>query len=82
MNKRQLETNLEDFFQKCKDRNYTIEKYHLIENDTNFTLEVKAEWIEKIESYSDVLDILIPILWETTSLETRKVIFAISVKRL
>jgi hypothetical protein len=79
MDTKQLETKLELFFQTCKERSYQIETYCLIANETDFTLEVKSKWIDKINSCSEVLDILLPILWETTSLDTRQQIFAISV---
>jgi hypothetical protein len=79
MDTKQLETELNVFFQTCKEKGYDIEKFCLIENETDFTLEVKSKWIDAINSCSEVLDILLPILLETTSFETRKKIFAISV---
>lgn len=79
MDSKQLEIDLEPFLQACKQQNYEIEKFCLIKNETDFTLEVKSKWIDNINSCSEVLDILLPILWQTTSIDIRRQIFAISV---
>jgi hypothetical protein len=79
MDTKQLESKLINFFEACKERNYPIETHCLIENETDFILEVKALWIDQMESCSMALDILNDILWETTDVDTRKEIFAISI---
>jgi len=79
MDTKQLEKELSPFFLACKEKGYEIEKHCVVENTTDFTLEVKSKWIDEIGSCSVVLDILLPILWENTSVETRKKLFAISV---
>ncbi|PDS23792.1 hypothetical protein [Flavobacterium branchiophilum] len=79
MDSKQLENNLSHFFHACTQKGYPIEQYCIIENTTDFTLEVKSNWIDKMDSCSQVLDILLPILWEQTDIETRKHLFAISV---
>lgn len=79
MDSKQLEANLKNFFQTCKSEGYEIESACLIKNETDYTLEVKSKWIENYESRSQVLDILLDILWKTTTAEIRRYIFAISV---
>ena len=79
MDTNKLNKNLGAFFKKCNDKGYPLENYCLIENDTEYILEVKANWIDELDSCSKALDILNDILWETTDVETRKKIFAISV---
>ena len=79
MDTKKLNKNLETFFKKCYEKGYPLENYCLIENDTEYILEVKANWIDELDSCSKALDILNDILWETTDVETRKKIFAISV---
>lgn len=79
MDTKQLENKLIGFFQRCQDRGYPLENSRLREVETDYVLEVKANWIDKMNSYSKALDILIGFLWETTDAETRKKIFAISI---
>lgn len=79
MDIKELEKNLEAFFKKCNDKGYPLENFCLINNETDFILEVKANWIDELDSCSKALDILNDILWDTTNVETRKRIFAISV---
>ena len=79
MDTKELEKNLQTFFKKCEEQGYPLETFCLIENDTDYILEVKANWIDELDSCSKALDILNDILWDTTNVETRKRIFAISV---
>ena len=79
MDTKELEKNLQKFFMKCQEKGYPLETFCFIENNTEFILEVKANWIDKLDSCSKALDILNDILWDTTNVETRKRIFAISV---
>lgn len=79
MDIKELEKNLKTFFDKCKDKGYPLDNHCLVENDIEFILEVKASWIDNLDSCSEALDILTAILWETTSAEIRKKIFAISI---
>lgn len=79
MDRKQLESKLNNFFNKCIENNYPLDNYCLIENDDDYILEVKAQWIDGLDSCSEVLDILNNFLWETTDVETRKQIFAISI---
>ena len=79
MDTKELEKNLETFFIKCKEKGYPLETFCLIGNDSEYILEVKAIWIDELDSCSKALDILNDILWDTTDVEIRKRIFAISV---
>jgi hypothetical protein len=79
MDTKELESKLKFFFQKCEDEKYPLESHCLREVETEFILEVKANWIDKMDSCSSALDILNNILWQTTDVETRKQIFAISI---
>lgn len=79
MDTKKLEAKLNTFFQTCKEKGYPLESYCLIENEMDFILEVKANWIDNMDSCSNALDILNEILWETSDAETRKEIFAISI---
>jgi hypothetical protein len=79
MDRQQLESKLSKFFEVCKERKYPIENYCIIDNETDHILEVKANWIDQMNSCSNALDILNDILWETTDVNTRKEIFAISI---
>jgi hypothetical protein len=79
MDIKELEKNLRNFFEECKTKGYPLETYCLIEDNTEYILEVKANWIDQLDSCSKALDILNDILWDTTNVETRKRIFAISV---
>jgi hypothetical protein len=48
-------------------------------NDTSFTVHIKAlDWADNL-SCSEMLDVLIPILWASTEQETRSFIFALNV---
>jgi hypothetical protein len=76
---KQLEIKILKFFEICKEKNYPVESYCFIENETDFILEVKANWIDEMNSCSNALDILNDILWETTDAFTRREIFAISI---
>jgi hypothetical protein len=78
MDTKQLEGKLSKFFEVCKEKKYPIESYCFIENETDFTLEIKANWIDEMDC-SSALDVLNSILWETTDTFTRKEIFAISI---
>lgn len=79
MDTKELEKNLQSFLKRCEEKGYPLETFCLIENDTDYILEVKANWIDELDSCSKALDILNDILWDTTNVETRKRIFAISV---
>lgn len=79
MDTKELEKNLQNFFEECKTKGYPLETYCLIEDNNEYILEVKANWINELDSCSKALDILNDILWDTTNVETRKRIFAISV---
>jgi hypothetical protein len=79
MDRKQLESKLDRFVQKCKEDNYPLESLCLVENVTDFTLEVKSKWIDELNSCTKAINILTNILWETTDVETRKKIFAISI---
>ena len=79
MDTKQLEKDLEMFFSKCIEKGFKLENHCLIQYDSSFILEVKANWIDELDSCSKALDILNDILWQTTSSEIRKNIFAISV---
>ncbi len=79
MDTKELEKNLEKFFEVCKTKGYPLETYCLIEDNNEYILEVKANWINKLDSCSKALDVLNDILWDTTNAETRKRIFAISI---
>ena len=79
MDTKELEKNLKMFFDKCIEKKYPLESFCLVENDTDYILEVKANWIDELDSCSKALDILNDILWETTDVEIRKKIFAISI---
>jgi hypothetical protein len=79
MDTKQLNNKLQGFFEACKEEKYPIENYCFVENETDFILEVKANWIDEMDSCSKALDILNDILWKTTDVNTRKEIFAISI---
>jgi hypothetical protein len=79
MDTKQLNSKLQKFFETCKEDKYPIENYCFVENETDFILEIKANWIDEMDSCSKALDILNDILWKTTDAETRKGIFAISI---
>ncbi len=78
MDRKQLEKDLQPFIDKCMQSGYPLTNYCLVENDNDFILEIKASWIDELDSCSEVLDVLNDILWDTTSVEIRKEIFAIS----
>lgn len=79
MDIKELEKKLQVFFEKCREKGFPLENYCIIEENSEYILEVKANWIDELESCSKALDILNDILWDTTNIETRKNIFAISI---
>jgi hypothetical protein len=79
MDIKELEKKLQVFFEKCREKGFPLENYCIIEENSEYILEVKANWIDELESCSKALDILNDILWDTTNIETRKKIFAISI---
>jgi hypothetical protein len=78
-----LLNKLRRFKRECETRNRTLADMCLEEafpgdNSTSFVLKVKADWLDNL-SLSEGLDILIDILWDTTSIATRTEIFSICV---
>lgn len=81
MDRDTLETKLQPFVLKCAEKGYPLRSHCLDEaypgdDSTSYFLRVTAEWIDTMDC-SGALDILIDILWETTDIETRTMIFAI-----
>ena len=83
MDSRQLKQELEGFLKECTKRGFPItyigfkEAYPTVE-DTSYFVEIQAPWTYNI-SYSEALDQLFDILWDTTSEVTRQYVFAIKI---
>ena len=78
-----LLNKLEKFRKECTNRDKSLEDICLEEafpgdHSTSFVLKVKAKWLDEL-SLSEGLDILIDILWDSTSVATRTDIFSICV---
>lgn len=81
--KRKLKNDLKGFVKECKAKGYPLTEYCLKEaypgdSSTSFILQVKADWIDN-KGCSEVLDILLEVLWNTTSPEVRVNLFSIQV---
>ncbi len=84
MDREQLEQNLVAFCAKASmegkpiDIEGTSMAYPGV-NGTSFTVHIKAlNWADDL-SCAEMLDVLIPILWDSTERETRRFIFALNV---
>ena len=83
MDRKELMHSLQPFKEKCAENARPLTEICLVEaypgdNSTSYIVQVKAPWIDNVSCY-DAIDFLFDILWETTSVETRKNIFFIKV---
>jgi hypothetical protein len=84
MDREQLELKLKPFCEAAKkaDKPVVIEGTSMAYpgvSDTSFTVHVKAlDWANKL-SCAEMLDHLIPILWDSTDQETRRFMFALNI---
>ncbi|MEO7176811.1 MAG: hypothetical protein ABIV51_12885 [Saprospiraceae bacterium] len=83
MDKDKLAEKLDSFFAKCNEEGKALENVCYVEAypgfaNTSYFVQLQGEWMDKMDC-SDALDILIPILFETSDPETRKYIFALQI---
>lgn len=83
MDREELKRKLSKFTERLVEMNRPIDDLCLeaaypSDPTTSYVLKVKINW-DDCSDCSPVLDILIDVLWETTSAATRKYIFAIDV---
>lgn len=83
MDRKQLESQLQTFKQKCSESGKPITNLCVIDafpgdNSTSYILEVTAPWVDDMMC-SDAIDFLFDVLWDTTSEAVRQKIFSIKV---
>ena len=83
MDSKQLKTSLADFEKECRTRNLSLSYLRIKEaypgdSSTSYLVEVSAPWFSDI-TCSEALDLLIDILWDTTTIEIRTSIHAIKI---
>lgn len=83
MDREELKKALQPFIGACSDKGRPIVDFCLEEafpgdTSTSFFIQVKAPWIDDL-SCSEALDFLLEVLWDTTSVDTRKKIFCIQI---
>ena len=81
MDKEHIKAEAMQFIKGCEDAQHKLTFCALIPQmpryeNTTYILQVAATWLENM-AYSDVYDILIPIFFQTTTVEFRKRIFRI-----
>lgn len=86
MDKQELNQAVIPFIEECARTGYPIQRYNLREaylgdSSTSFFIDVQVDWMEPM-SYFEAVSILIDVMWETMSVETRKSVFAIKIFRM
>ena len=81
MDKESIKAEARKFIAGCADNNRKLNFCALIPDmpryeDTTYILQVSADWLPDM-ARSDIYDILVPILFDTTTFEFRKKIFRI-----
>jgi hypothetical protein len=79
MDRTQLEQHLASFRLSCQNAGYPVNDFCLTEafpgvSGTSYIIDIQEDWIGTM-SCSAALDILLGILWKTTSVDVRKKIF-------
>lgn len=83
MDRTELKKRLEPFRTKCAEKakplmDICLKEAYEGDSSTSFIVQVKVQWIESM-SYSDAIEFLFDVLWETTTVETREKVFAIQI---
>ncbi|MDQ7091233.1 MAG: hypothetical protein Q9M50_11455 [Methylococcales bacterium] len=82
-----LSFNLREFKEACQDKGYIIGQLYFDEAKVNgvpasfiVKMMVKKEWIDIMGGNRDrIIDVLIDVLWETTTFETRESVYLLSI---
>ncbi len=83
MDKQTIINQVKEFNQECKNQGFGLSFCALVPDmpayeQTSYTLQVFASWIEGM-AWSDIFDILVPILFETTTIEVREKLYRIDI---
>ena len=81
MDKENIKAEAMEFIKGCADNDHRLTFCALIPDmpryeDTTYILQVSADWLRGMAT-SDIYDILVPIFFDTTTVEFRKKIFRI-----
>ena len=84
MDIKQLKIECQTFANRCKEKDYPLEHFCLVETyegvtDTPYDMHIRADWIEAETACSPVLDILTEIMFEVMSPQARYMILTINV---
>lgn len=83
MDKQTIINQIRAFNQACKDKGHTLSFCALVPEmehyeHTSYTLQVFASWAQGMPC-SDVFDILVPLLFESTTVEVREKIYRMDI---
>lgn len=83
MDRKELEKSLIDFRNKCAEMQIPLEEFDLEEaypgdSSTSFILKVKSDWMVGLPIHKAIKS-LTSVLWDTTTQDVRRNIFAIKI---